>query len=56
MLYHVTIGGRVCASSWTATARVDGIEIPHADLVALPGTPVRHLLADGRSRPSSRTA
>jgi biotin carboxyl carrier protein len=50
MLYHVTIGGRTLRVELDGDSiRVDDVEIPHTDLVALPGTPVRHLLGGGRS-------
>jgi len=59
MRYFVTIGDRVVEVDLTGTTpTVDGVSM-HAELVALPGTPVRHLLVDGRSqsfiaRPSER--
>jgi biotin carboxyl carrier protein len=50
MLYHVTIGGRTLRVELDGESiRVDDVEIPHADLAALPGTRVRHLLGGGRS-------
>ena len=49
MLYHVTIGGRTWAVDLNGDrVSVDGTEAG-AELVALPGTPVRHLLVDGQS-------
>ncbi|HET9982661.1 MAG TPA: biotin/lipoyl-containing protein [Longimicrobiales bacterium] len=49
MRYYVTIGDRTVEVDLTGPRpRVDGVEV-EADLVALPGTPVRHLLLDGRS-------
>lgn len=51
MRYFVTIGGRELEVDLTgATPVVDGTPV-HAELVTLPGTPVRHLLVDGRSHP-----
>lgn len=49
MRYFVTIGDREVEVDLTgATPVVDGVPL-HAELAALPGTPVRHLLVDGRS-------
>lgn len=51
MKYFVTIGGRTLEVDLDPRgARVDGREIS-AELRELPGTPVRHLLADGHSLP-----
>jgi pyruvate carboxylase subunit B len=50
MLYHVTIAGRVLAVELDGgRVTVDGADVGAADVVTLPGTPVRHLLLDGRS-------
>ena len=50
MLYHVTIGDRTFAVDLTGDRiTVDGSDVGDADLVALPGTPVRHLLLAGKS-------
>ena len=50
MLYHVTIGSRTFAVDLTGDRiTVDGEAVGDAELVALPGTPVRHLLLDGQS-------
>lgn len=50
MLYHVTIGSRVLVVELDGQRiRVDGVDVGGADLVALPGTEVKHLLLDGRS-------
>ncbi|HEX2166368.1 MAG TPA: biotin/lipoyl-containing protein [Longimicrobiales bacterium] len=50
MLYHVTIGSRVVTVELTGDrVLVDGEDAGVADLVPLPGTPVRHLQLDGRS-------
>jgi biotin carboxyl carrier protein len=50
MLYHVTIGARVFRVELDGDAvRVDDTDFAATDLAALPGTPVRHLVADGRS-------
>lgn len=50
MRYFVTLGDRTIEVDLTGpTPVVDGVAVAHAELVALPGTPVRHLLADGRS-------
>ena len=50
MLYHVTIGQRTFAIDVAgARVRIDGDDVGSAELVALPGTPVRHLLLGGRS-------
>jgi pyruvate carboxylase subunit B len=49
MRYFVTIAGREVEVDLTgATPVVDGTPV-HAELAALPGTPVRTLLVDGRS-------
>jgi len=51
MRYFVTIGDREIEVDLTGTTpTVDGVPV-HAELVALPGTPIRHLLVDGRSHP-----
>lgn len=51
MRYFVTIEGRTLEVELDGDiARVDGREV-HVDMAALPGTPVRHLLVDGRSYP-----
>ncbi|HEX2094277.1 MAG TPA: biotin/lipoyl-containing protein [Longimicrobiaceae bacterium] len=51
MRYFVTVGDRVVEVDLTGTTPVvDGTPV-HAEMVALPGTPVRHLLVDGRSHP-----
>ena len=50
MLYHVTIGSRTVTVELDGDrVIVDGSDAGHAELVALPGTQVRHLLLDGRS-------
>jgi pyruvate carboxylase subunit B len=50
MRYHVTIGSRVLVVDLEGDrVLVDGVDVGSADLVALPGTPVSHLLLDGRS-------
>jgi biotin carboxyl carrier protein len=50
MLYHVTIGTRTFRVELDGgTVRVDDAAFDTTDLVRLPGTDVRHLLADGRS-------
>jgi biotin carboxyl carrier protein len=50
MLYHVTIGEHTLRVELDGgIARVDGAEIAAAELARLPGTDVRHLLADNRS-------
>lgn len=50
MLYHVTIGARTLAVELDGeTVRVDGTEVRGAELASMPGTHVRHLLADGVS-------
>jgi biotin carboxyl carrier protein len=50
MLYHVTIGERTLRVELDGgIARVDGTEFAVADLARLPGTDVRHLLADDHS-------
>jgi biotin carboxyl carrier protein len=50
MLYHVTIGARTFRVEIEGeSARVDDTTYQRAELVALPGTRVRHLLADGTS-------
>ncbi|HEX6134846.1 MAG TPA: biotin/lipoyl-containing protein [Longimicrobiales bacterium] len=52
MQYHVTIGSRTLVVDLEGErVRVDGEPLGPADLVGLPGTPVRHLLLDGRSVP-----
>ncbi|HEX2187758.1 MAG TPA: biotin/lipoyl-containing protein [Longimicrobiaceae bacterium] len=51
MRYFVTIAGRVVEVDLTGPDPVvDGTPV-HAELAALPGTPVRTLLVDGRSHP-----
>ena len=51
MRYFVTIAGRGVEVELTAEGpRVDG-RLVRAEMVAVPGTPVRHLLIDGRSFP-----
>jgi biotin carboxyl carrier protein len=50
MLYHVTIGARVVVVELAGDrVIIDGVDAGGAELVALPGTPVKHLLLDGRS-------
>jgi len=50
MLYHVTIGSRTLAVEIDGDrVTVDGECVGGAEIVTLPGTPVRHLLLDGRS-------
>jgi biotin carboxyl carrier protein len=50
MLYHVTIGARTFRVELDGDgARVDDHVFEQSELVALPGTHIRHLLADGRS-------
>ena len=50
MLYHVTIGSRtVTVERDGDRVRVDGVDAGSVELVALAGTPVKHLLVDGRS-------
>lgn len=49
MRYFVTIADRTVEVDLTGeTPRIDGQPV-HAELATLPGTPVRHLLLDGRS-------
>ena len=49
MRYFVTVGDRVVEVDLTGdTPVVDGTPL-HAEMAALPGTPVRSLIADGRS-------
>ncbi|HEV2146378.1 MAG TPA: biotin/lipoyl-containing protein [Longimicrobiaceae bacterium] len=51
MRYFVTIAGREIEVDLTGpTPVVDGTPV-HAEMAALPGTPVRNLLVDGRSHP-----
>lgn len=51
MRYFVTIAGREMEVDLTGeTPLVDGTPI-RAELVAVPGTPIRHLIANGRSVP-----
>ena len=51
MRYFVSIAGRTIEVELTPEGpRVDG-QLVRAELVAVPGTPVRHLLLDGRSFP-----
>jgi biotin carboxyl carrier protein len=50
MLYHVTIGERTVRVDLDgARVAIDGVELTQAELAAVPGTDVRHLLLDGRS-------
>jgi pyruvate carboxylase subunit B len=50
MRYHVTIGSRVLVVELESDrVLVDGQDVGSADLIALPGTPVKHLLLDDRS-------
>jgi biotin carboxyl carrier protein len=50
LLYHVTIGSHLVVVELDGDrVIVDGTDAGGADLVALPGTPVKHLLLDGRS-------
>ena len=50
MRYHVTIGSRVLVVDLEGDrVLVDGVAVGSADLIALPGTPVSHLLLDGSS-------
>lgn len=56
MRYFVTLGGRTVEVDLSGDVpRVDGRPV-RAELVTVPGTPVRHLLADGRSRALLATA
>lgn len=56
MRYFVTVAGRTLEVELDGdTARVDGREV-RVDLAQLPGTPVRHLLLDGRSYPLTAQA
>jgi biotin carboxyl carrier protein len=49
MRYFVTIGDHEMEVDLTGTTpTVDGVPV-HAEMVAVPGTPVRHLLVDGGS-------
>jgi biotin carboxyl carrier protein len=48
MRYYVTIGDRTYEVDLSEAPQIDGEPI-EAELVTVPGTPVRHLLADGRS-------
>lgn len=49
MRYFVTIGDREIEVDLSgATPTVGGVPV-HAELVAVPGTPIRHLLVDGHS-------
>lgn len=48
MRYYVTIGDRTYEVDLSESPQIDG-EPVDAELVTVPGTPVRHLLADGRS-------
>ncbi len=51
MRYYVTIGERTVEVDLSGPRpRVDGREVT-ADLATVPGTPLRHLLLDGRSYP-----
>lgn len=50
MRYFVTLGDRTIEVDLTGpTPVVDGVPVADAELAALPGTPVRHLLAEGVS-------
>jgi biotin carboxyl carrier protein len=50
MLYHVTIGARTLRIELDGgRVAVDGQALDRVELVALPGTDVRHLLVDGES-------
>lgn len=50
MLYHVTIGSRTLTVELAGDrVLIDGADVGRAELAALPGTQVRHLLLDGRS-------
>jgi biotin carboxyl carrier protein len=52
MLYHVTIGRRVYRVELRGEqVLVDDEVFEQAELATLPGTPVKHLLLDGRSIP-----
>ncbi len=56
MRYFVTVAGRTLEVELDeGTTRVNGREV-RADLAALPGTPLRHLLLDGRSYPLTAEA
>lgn len=56
MRYFVTVAGRTLEVELEGDiARVDGREV-HVELAPLPGTPVRHLLLDGRSYPLTAEA
>jgi len=50
MLYHVTIGARTLRVELDGQrVVVDGVPVEDAAMAAMPGTPVRHLLLEGRS-------
>ena len=50
MLYHVTIGNRTVVVELAGdSVIVDGVDVGSADLSALPGTQLQHLLLAGRS-------
>jgi biotin carboxyl carrier protein len=50
MLYHVTLSGRTFQVELVdGRIRIDGEECGETELAAVPGTPVHHLLAAGRS-------
>lgn len=50
MLYHVTIGGRTVTVELEGDrVIVDGADAGTAEIAAMPGTDVKHLLLDGRS-------
>jgi biotin carboxyl carrier protein len=50
MRYFVTLGDRTVEVDLSGpTPVVDGVPVADAELATLPGTPVRHLLAEGRS-------
>lgn len=51
MRYFVTVGERTLEVDLSGdTPRIDGVPV-QAELVSVPGTPVRHLRVDGRSYP-----
>jgi pyruvate carboxylase subunit B len=51
MLYHVTIGGRTVEVQLAdGDVTVDGVAVSSAELLALQGTGVHHLIADGVAR------
>lgn len=50
MLYHVTLSGRTFQVELNdGRIRIDGQECGETELMAVPGTPVHHLLVAGRS-------